>query len=162
MARILGYLLLLAVLGYGIWPYYTLFRLDDTVREPDHEALAPHVDLSAIQANYEKRLEPGPPVFEPRSGRGSDQVVVWLADNLPRLGDAALAQAITLEWVHNALLETAERTTESRPALLIDAVDFAFFEAWDRFVVRFGPLGAETHMVLRLEWPEWRIVDLVR
>jgi hypothetical protein len=41
-------------------------------------------------------------------------------------------------------------------------VDFAFFESWNRFVVRIGPLGADAHLVLGLDWPQWRVVDLVR
>ena len=162
MLRILGYLVLLALLGYGMWPYYTVFRLDDAVRESEPKAIAPFVDLAAIQASYAVRLAPGLPVFEPRNAPGADQVIVWLTANLPRLGDAALDQAITLDWVRDALREAAERTTESRPALLIDAVDFAFFESWNRFVVRIGPLGSETSVVLGLEWPQWRVVDLVR
>ena len=162
MRRILGYLLLLAALGYGLWPYYTLFRLDDAVREPDAKALAPYVDLAAIKAHYRQRIERALPTFEPRSGSGADQVVVWLETNLSRLGEAALDQAITLDWVRNALREAAERTTDSRPALFLDAIDFAFFESWNRFVVRVGPIGSATHVVLGLDGKDWRIVDLVR
>jgi hypothetical protein len=64
--------------------------------------------------------------------------------------------------VRDALREAAERTTESRPALFIDGIDFAFFESWNRFVARIGPLGSETHLVLGLEGRHWRVVDLVR
>ncbi|NBC12890.1 MAG: DUF2939 domain-containing protein [Gammaproteobacteria bacterium] len=162
MARLLGYLLVLAVLAYGLWPYYTVFRLDDAVREAEPEALAPFVDLAAIQANYAARLNTPVPAFEPRGGPGADQVVLWLKTNLARLGDAALDQAITLEWVRNSIREAARRTTESRPALFMDAIDFAFFESWNRFVIRVGPLGSETHVVLGLVGTDWRIVDLVR
>ncbi len=162
MGRILGYLLLLAALGYGLWPFYTVFRLDDAVRNPDPKALAPYVSLAAIQASYRQRLERVVPAFEPRSGPDADQVVAWLKANLTRLGDAALEQGITLDWVRNALRESAERTTDNRPALFIDAIDFAFFESWNRFVIRIGPLGSETHVVLGLEGRDWRIVDLVR
>ncbi|WP_295880950.1 DUF2939 domain-containing protein [uncultured Thiohalocapsa sp.] len=162
MLRLLGYLLILAVLGYGLWPYYTVFRVDDAVRDADPETLAPFVDLAAIQARYAKRIRTAVPAFEPRPDPGADQVVVWLKSNLPRLGDAALDQAITLEWVQSSLREAAQRTTESRPALFMDAIDFAFFEAWNRFVIRVGPLGSETHVVLGLDGKDWRIVDLVR
>ncbi|MCG6939664.1 MAG: DUF2939 domain-containing protein [Thiohalocapsa sp.] len=162
MGRILGYLLLLAALGYGLWPYYTVFRLDDAVRAADPKALAPYVDLAAIKANYQRRLARAVPAFEPRSGAGADQVVSWLKTNLGRLGDAALDQAITLDWVRNALREAAERTTGSRPALFIDAIDFAFFESWNRFVIRVGPIGNATHVVLGLDGKDWRIIDLVR
>lgn len=162
MPRLLGYLLMLAVLAYGLWPYYTVFRLDDAVREAEPAALAPFVDLAAIQANYAARINTPVPAFEPRGGPGADQVVLWLNTNLPRLGDAALDQAITLEWVQSSLREAAQRTTESRPALFIDAIDFAFFESWNRFVIRLGPVGSETHVVLGLKKKDWRIVDLVR
>jgi hypothetical protein len=162
MARLLGYLLVLAVLAYGLWPYYTVFRLDDAVREAEPEALAPFVDLAAIQANYAARITTPVPAFQPRGDPGADQVVLWLNTNLPRLGDAALDQAITLEWVQNSLREAAQRTTESRPALFMEAIDFAFFESWNRFVIRLGPIGSETHVVLGLEDQNWRIVDLVR
>jgi hypothetical protein len=162
MARLLGYLLLLALLGYGLWPYYTVFRLDDAVREPNTDVLAPFVDLPAIQTAYRGRLQAAVPAFEPRPGPGADQVVQWLRINISRLGDAALDQGITLDWVRNMLREAAERTTESRPALFIDAIDFAFFESWNRFVIRVGPIGSETHVVLGLEGADWRIIDLVR
>jgi hypothetical protein len=162
MARLLGYLLLLAALGCGLWPYYTVFRLDDAVRETDPKALAPHVDLAGIKAAYRLRIERAIPAFEPHAGAGADQVVSWLDSNFTRLGDAALDQAITLEWVRDALREAAERTTEGRPALFIDAIDHAFFESWNRFVIRVGPLGSETHVVLGLAGRDWRIVDLVR
>jgi hypothetical protein len=162
MGRILVYLLLLAALGYGIWPYYTLFRIDEAVRQSEAKALAPYVDLGAVQASYQRRLAAAVPAFEPRSGSSADKVVIWLRQNLSRLGEAALEQGITVDWVRDALREAAERTTESRPALFIDAIDFAFFESWNRFVVRVGPIGSETHVVLGLEGKRWRIVDLVR
>ena len=47
MARTLGYLLLLAVIGYGLWPYYTIFRLDSALLVTDPQAIAPYVDLPA-------------------------------------------------------------------------------------------------------------------
>jgi hypothetical protein len=161
MARLLGSLFLLALLGYGLWPYYTLFRLDDAVRETDPKALAPYVDLPAIQAAYGARLNTLIPAFEPRDGQGADEVIQWLRSNLSRLGDAALEQGITLQWVQSALREAAERTTEDRPALFMDAIDFAFFESWNRFVIRVGPIGSETHVTLGLVGRDWLIVDLV-
>ncbi len=162
MTRLLGYLLVLAVLAYGLWPYYTVFRLDDAVRAAEPEGLAPFVDLAAIQANYAARLSASVPVFEPHGDPGPGQVLLWLQSNLQRLGDAALDQAITLQWVQDSLRQAAERVSESRPALFIDAIDFAFFESWNRFVIRLGPLGSETHVVLGLEGKDWRVVDLVR
>jgi hypothetical protein len=114
MARLLGYLLLLALLGYGLWPYYTVFRLDDAVREPNTDVLAPFVDLPAIQTAYRGRLQAAVPAFEPRPGPGADQVVQWLRINISRLGDAALDQGITLDWVRNMLREAAEERVRNK------------------------------------------------
>jgi hypothetical protein len=169
MARILGLLLLLAVVVYGLWPYYSLFRIHSALQEPSAEALAPHVDLAAIQTHYKTRIDRSVKGFLPPTASQdqteADQVIGWLADNLKRLGNAALEQAITLDWVRASLLEASRRAdAENRDAedgRFIGAVDFAFFESWDRFVVRFGEIGEHpTFVILRFEEGEWRITDI--
>ena len=37
--RFMGYLLLLALIGYGLWPYYSLYRLDGAINQPDTRQL---------------------------------------------------------------------------------------------------------------------------
>jgi hypothetical protein len=162
MARILGYLLLLGVIGFGLWPYYTIFRLDTALSLSDPQAIAPYVDLPAIQQHYKQRLGGTVNSFVPQGDGDSERAIAWLAQNLTRLGDGALDQAITVEWVRNTLREAAARGTESRPAYFMAAIDFAFFESWNRFVIRLGPLGGETHVVLGLKGPYWRVTDIVR
>ncbi len=162
MARTLGYLLLLAVIGYGLWPYYTIFRLDSALLVTDSKAIAPYVDLPAIQQHYKQRLEGNVNGLVPQGNGDTERVIAWLAENLTRLGDGALSQAITVEWVRNALRDAAARGTESRPAYFTAAIDFAFFESWNRFVIRLGKLGGETHVVLGLNGPHWRVTDIVR
>jgi len=162
MARILGYLILLAAVVYGIWPYYTIFRLDRALSESDPKAIAPFVDLPAVQQHYKKRLTSSVDAFVPRGNTDGDRVVAWLAQNLQKLGDTALDQAITLEWVRNELRDAAARATDKRPAYFMAGIDFAFFESWNRFVIRLGELGSETNVVMRLEGTDWRITDVVR
>jgi len=163
MARTLGYLLLVAVVGYGLWPYYTIFRLDSALAVSDPQAIAPYVDLPAIQQHYKQRLENNVNGLLPQGGNGdTERVIAWLAENLTRLGDGALSQAITVEWVRNALRDAAVRGTASRPAYFTAAIDFAFFESWNRFVIRLGQLGGETHVVLGLDGSHWRVTDVVR
>ncbi|MGB5736711.1 MAG: DUF2939 domain-containing protein [Thiohalocapsa sp.] len=162
MARTLGYLLLLAVIGFGIWPYYTIFRLDSTLAVTDPQAIAPYVDLPAIQEHYKERLNGTVNGFVPQGNGDSERVLAWLAQNLTVLGDGALSQAITVEWVRNTLRDAAARGTDSRPAYFTAAIDFAFFEAWNRFVIRLGKLGGETHVVLGLKGPYWVVTDVVR
>lgn len=162
MARILGSLLLIAVVAYGIWPYYTLFRLDTALADSDARAIAPFVDLPAVQRRYKQRLGETVGGFVPRGNSEGEQVIGWLAENLARLGDAALEQAITIQWVRNTIRTAAERATDKRPAYLIAGIDFAFFESWDRFMVRLGPVGEGTHLLFSLQGTEWRITDIVR
>lgn len=161
MARIIGYLLAFAVIGYGIWPYYTIFRLDTALADPSPKAIAPYVDLPAIQAAYKARLDSAVGGFKPRGDSDGERVVAWLAENLQRLGDSALDQAITLEWVRSTLRDAAARATEERPAYFMAGIDFAFFESWNRFVIRLGALGNDTHVVMTLEDRAWHITDIV-
>lgn len=162
MARSFVYLLLLAVVGYALWPYYTIFRLDAALAVSDSKAIAPHVNLSAIQQHYKARLNDSINPFVPQGDGDSERVIAWLATNLQLLGDGALSQAITDEWVRTTLRAAAELGTDSRPAYLTTAIDFAFFESWNRFVIRLGELGGETHVVLGLHGPIWRVTDIVR
>lgn len=162
MARIFSYLLAFAVIGYGIWPYYTVLRLDAALAISDPKAVAPYVNLPAIQQHYKARLNDSINPFVPQGDGDSERVIAWLAENLQRLGDGALSQAITDQWVRNTLRAAAERGTDSRPAYFTAAIDFAFFESWNRFVIRLGKLGRETHVVLGLDGPLWRVTDIVR
>ena len=158
--RYLGYLLLFALIAFGIWPYYSVFRLDHALGQPGTSALAELVDLPAIQANYKERLAGGLDVL-PKTGE-TGEVMAWLEQNLQRLGDAALSQVITLDWVRSTLQRAAARANTQKPPYLIAGVTFAFFESYDRFLVRVGELGqGATHIRLRLEGGLWRVTDII-
>lgn len=159
--RYVGYLLLFALIAFGLWPYYAVFRLDDALGKPDVAALQDLVDLPAIQANYKKRLTNGLDVL-PKAADAGD-LMGWLQQNLQRLGDSALSQAITLEWVRKTLQEAAAQATNQKPAYLIAGITFAFFESYDTFLVRIGELGrGATHIRMRLEGRTWRVTDIIR
>lgn len=168
MLKLLRNLLLVLVLLFALWPYVTVFRLNSALA-PDAAAdrLVPLVDLTAIQAHYKQRLGSTVDAWLPQGG-DSDEVIGWLAHNLRHLGDQALDQAITLDWVRTSLREAIERaqpqaSAPSPAASLLSAVDFAFFEAWNRFVIRLGALGANpTHLVLKLENARWQVTDITR
>lgn len=193
MARFLGLSILLAVVLFGIWPYYSILRINNALQSPDAEALAPVVDLVAIQGHFKARIESGVDSLLPRdqsrqfgsrqsdSSAGSqngsqsnaqgalqldaDKVLGWLAGNLKQLGDAALDQAITLDWVRSTLLAAVRRAdSEAGPqgdSSFIAAVDFAFFESWNRFIIRLGRLGeSPTFVILTLDGAEWRVTDI--
>ncbi|NKN34043.1 DUF2939 domain-containing protein [Marichromatium bheemlicum] len=159
--RFLGYLILLALLGYGLWPYYAVYQLDDAINQEDTTELAALVDLAAIRGHYKARIADGVEGVLPAGD--ADGVTHWLRQNIGEIGDVALEQAITLPWARQALREAVGRATSQNPPYLLAAIDYAFFESYDRFLVRIGELGkAPTHVRLELEGREWRITDIIR
>jgi hypothetical protein len=97
--RLFGYLILFALIGYGIWPYFTVFRLDEAINQEGTAQLATMVDLPAIRANYKARVAAGVDGIFPSGD--PDSVMSWIRQNVDRLGDSALEQAITLPWVRD-------------------------------------------------------------
>jgi hypothetical protein len=158
--RLLGYLFLLVLLAFGAWPYYQVFRLDQALSDGDTGALAELVDLNAIRQNYRHRLEAGFGLLRP--GAQTGEALQWLGQSLRRIGDAALEQTITLDWVRDTLRSATARATDKKPPYLIAAVTFAFFESYDSFIIRLGELGENaTHIRMRLVDNRWRVTDII-
>ena len=158
--RLIGYLLLLALIGYGLWPYYDIYRLDAAINAQDAGSLGQMVDLDAIRAHYRKRVAAGIKGVLP--AEDSSSVLSWIRQNMERLGDSALDQAITLDWVRETRRDAVTRPTGQSPPYLLAGIDFAFFESYDRFLIRIGELGAgETHVRLSLVDGRWKLTDIV-
>jgi hypothetical protein len=158
--RFLGYLILFAVLVFGIWPYYIVFRLDDALGLEDTTKLASLTDIDAVRANWRARTDAGVDAVVPAGD--PEGVMAYIRQNIERLGNAAVEQAITVPWVRDTLRDAASRATNQSPAYLLSAIDYAFFESFDRFVIRIGELGrGATHVRLGLEGTEWKITDVI-
>ncbi|MBK1722459.1 DUF2939 domain-containing protein [Thiocystis violacea] len=162
MARILAFLISFIVILYGVWPYYGLYRLDQALSEPDAAAIAPFVDLPAIQAHYQQRLGAGVAQIIPESDRGKVPMLDWLADGLRQLGDKALTQVISIDLVRGILREAAVRSTDKRPAYFLAGIDYAFFTSWNGFEVRLGESPDATRVLMRRDGLDWRITDITQ
>lgn len=159
--RFLGYLVLFALVAFGAWPYYQVFRLDEALGKDDRATLEQLIDVQAIRRNYKERLEGG--LGLQTTGRDAGSALAWLQQNLQRMGDAALQQTITLEWSRDTLKEAAARATKKQPPYFMAAVTFAVFESYDSFIVRLGELGKNaTHVRMTLEDKAWRVTDIIR
>lgn len=159
--RYLGYLLLFALIAFGIWPYYAVFQLDNALSQEDAAQLAPLVDLPALRANYKERVTSGVGQLLPSDD--PNNLMGWIRGNLERLGDSALEQAVTLSWVRDTLRAAVTEATNQTPPYLLAGIDFAFFESYDRFLIRIGDLGrGATHVRMTLEGTDWRITDIIR
>ncbi|QIK37912.1 DUF2939 domain-containing protein [Caldichromatium japonicum] len=161
--RLLGYVLLLLLIIYGLWPYYSLYRLDGALLRPDDTELAILVDLPAIRANYKARIAAGINTLLPPTTPQAQGVAGWIRQSAEQLGERALEQTITLDWVRQTLGEAVIRVTgQTSSPSLFDAVDFAFFESPDRFLVRLGRLGENaTHLRLTRIGAGWRLTDII-
>jgi hypothetical protein len=158
--RLLGYLFLIALIAFGAWPYYQVFRLDEALGRNDTAALAELIDVQAIRDNYRSRVEDVVGMPEPQD---PGSALAWLQQNLQRLGESALEQTITLEWVRDTLKESAARATEEKPPYFMAGIDYAFFESYDSFIIRLGELGrGATHVRMRLQDSTWRVTDVIR
>ena len=160
MRRIIAFLLLFVVVAYGVWPYYSLYRLDGALAASDPSALAPFVDLPAIQASYKARVGESVKEMTPQASGEGERLMAWLAQGVQQLGDAALEQIITLDWVREHLRDAASRATTERPAYFLAGVERAFFGSWNRFDVRLGPPETATHVVMSLRGLNWRVTDI--
>lgn len=157
MARFIAFLLAFVLAAFVAWPYYTLYRLDTALAEPDPAAIVSFVDLTAIRHHYQERLGEGVDRAVSRPGSEAEPILDWLAQGLRGLGVAALERVVTLEWVRDQLRSAAAAATDKRPTYLMAGIASARFQSWDRFLVRLGQGSAETRLTFRLTDAGWRI-----
>jgi hypothetical protein len=159
--RLFGYLILFALIGYGVWPYFTVFRLDEAINQEGTAQLSTMADLPAIRANYKSRVTAGVDGLFPSGD--PDSVTGWIRQNVDRLGDSALEQAITLPWVRDTLRGAVTKATGQSPPYLLGGIDFAFFESHSRFLIRIGDLGhSPTHVRMTRQGTDWKITDIIQ
>ena len=147
--------LLLLLLAYIAWPYVTILRLDRALTNNDLTSLEHLVDLEAVQQELKERMDQG---LHGAVGREKNPMLDFIRGGISQLGGSAIQQMVTMEWVRDKLLSKADRGSEGAPSWL-GAVGFAFFESYDRVLIRVGRLGADpVHVRLRLRDWDWRVV----
>lgn len=143
----------LCAITYVAWPYFELWQLEQAlVRKEDQEDLRRLVDLTAVRGEIKRRLnkDVGVPV-----GNVSNAFVNWLQDGIRRLGQDAIDQLVTLEWVRQQLLSKTKSEDHSD---FLRHVSYAFFDGPDDFLVRIGELGEDpVHLRLSLTLAGWRV-----
>lgn len=153
--KLLSIPLLLLFLAYIAWPYVTILRLDRALTNNDPVTLEHLVNLDAVQQEFKNRMHQG---LQGAVGQESNPMLEFLRGGISQLGGSAIEQLVTVDWVRERLLSKSDRGTASAPSLL-DPISFAFFESFDRFLIRIGQLGENpVHARMRLQDWEWRIV----
>ncbi|EXJ17220.1 DUF2939 domain-containing protein [Imhoffiella purpurea] len=139
---------------FAVWPYATLWQLDQALAAQDRETLSKLVDLEAVRDALGNRLNKEHPSD---IGGLSDAFIDWLESGLRQTGsEQFLDRWVTLDWI-------AERLSSKRHGDqgIRDALTYAFFEDPIDFRVRLGPRNADP-LILRLRFQGlgWRIVML--
>ena len=152
-------LVLFAGIAVFAWIGYSIYRIDDALGRDDLLALADYVDLDEVKERFEQQLEhrmQGAAGY-PRPGSAME----WLQRNLQQIGDSAIDQTVDMAWVRDRLKEAAIRASDRPIPYFIAGISFAFFESYDRFLIRLGELGEDpTHIRLELRGNLWRITGI--
>ena len=154
-------LILALTVAFISWPYYHVYKLDSVLGSEDLAQLAPLVDLEQIQDQVQARVSGQ--IDQASGGQQTDDSLVgWLQSNVKELAGMAVDQAITLEWVHAALRQVAREHSQASPPYFMSAVDYAFFESPDSFVIRLGAVDDKPGYVrMTLASGRWLVTDIV-
>ncbi len=146
-AIVAGLAFLVAV--YAAWPYVYVYRLDRALAEDDRATLNRLVDLSAIRAELKRGLDRE---VADTLGQEPGKLLSWVKEQVTELGDRTVDQLVDLDWTRRAL---------TRDGPFMSQVSYAFFESWDRFLVRIGELGEDpTHVRMSLVHGNWRVTAI--
>lgn len=94
-------IILLIISAYLIWPYLQLWRLQCAAIQNNQQLLANLVDLTAVRESIKRRLNKDLPESNISP---SDIFINWIQDGLHRMGNQAIEQLVTLDWVQQQIL----------------------------------------------------------
>jgi hypothetical protein len=139
------------LLGFGLWPYLVLWRVDGAALQADPAALAPFVDLKAVRRAITLKLNKD---ATSTIGPLSDPFIHWLQSAITADGSGTIQRLVTLRWVRDQLL----KHRNAGDGGFLRGLSYAFFDAPDEFRVRIGPpSGNPTEVRMRLRHFRWRI-----
>ncbi|MCH9669832.1 MAG: DUF2939 domain-containing protein [Gammaproteobacteria bacterium] len=145
---------LLALLA---WPYVYLYRLDRAVTDNDLPTMESLVDIEAVRDEMKRKVDKG---LSSTIGGNPGSVMGWIQEGVKQLGERAVDMAVDVQWVRSTLL--ARHSTEGTDATsFLSHTTYAFFESYDRFLVRVGELGeSPVHMRMTLGSGGWRVTGI--
>lgn len=152
MTRLSFTAFLLLSLAYLAWPYAVLWQLNQALVRDDRAALTELVDIEAVRAAITRKLNGD---LQSAVGEVSNRFVDWLQEGIRHSGARAVERLVTLDWVWTQILSKCPPDGEGG---FLPQVGYAFFEAYDHFLVRIGARGqAPVYVLLRLKGFEWRV-----
>jgi hypothetical protein len=151
-------IVVLTLLAGVAWPYVYVYRLDQALSATSPAALQRLVDLEAVRSQVKKDVDGS---VSGAVGNDPGRVTRWLKDGIKLVSDTAVDANIDLEWVRLKLSIRATEPPSPRPSFMGD-ISYAFFESYNRFMVRLGALGDKpVHVQMDLQEDNvWRVVAI--
>ncbi len=150
--KALAALLVLFILAFLVWPYTAVYRLDRALALHHRQTLAEMVDIESVRDQIKRKLNKN---LKSSIGDVSNSFVDWLQDGIQKLGDNAIDQMVTTDWVAAQLRSHNPNPQEGG---FYTQLSYAFFDGPDRLLLRIGELDDNpVHVHLKLEGAAWRI-----
>jgi len=153
--KLLSYAFVLLLLGFLVWPYTVIYRLDQALQVNDREAIDQLVDIASIQKQIKRKMNKE---VESSIGDVSNSFVEWLQNGIQRLGNDAIERMVTTDWV---IAELRSHNADPRQGGFRKHLSYAFFDGPDSLLLRIGDLDDNpVHARLSLRDLEWRITAI--
>jgi hypothetical protein len=150
----LSILLILGILAFVAWPYYTVYRLDQALLANDQGELERLLDLEAIRRHYKELLDLN---IEGLAERFDNPVFRFFRGGVKEVGGAAFA-SFDCDWVCETVRAAQLNSSSRRRRPVLGGFSFACFETPTRFLIRAGELGKNpVHLYLTLQQWQWRV-----
>lgn len=140
------------------WPYVYVYRLDQALTRPTPESLQRLVDLDAVRVQVKREVDGD---VSGAVGNDAGRVTRWLKGGFKLVSDTAVDANIDLLWVRGKLNTRPTQPPSPRPSFIGD-ISYAFFESYDRFMIRLGALDQNpVHVRMDLQADNtWRVVAI--
>lgn len=146
-------IILLIISAYLIWPYLQLWRLQCAAIQNNQQLLANLVDLTAVRESIKRRLNKDLPESNISP---SDIFINWIQDGLHRMGNQAIEQLVTLDWVQQQILSNLI------PGILYcspNNISYAFFIQLNQFLARIGKIeNNPVYIKFKLTTHGWQVI----
>ncbi|MGD8914438.1 MAG: DUF2939 domain-containing protein [Candidatus Thiodiazotropha sp.] len=145
-------LLLLIAIGFLVWPYTAVYRLDQALQANDQQKLSEMIDLASVREQIKRKLNKN---VQSTIGDVSNSFIDWLQNGIQRMGADAVEQMVDNRWV---VAQLRSHNREPEQGGFMDSMTYAFFDGPDRLLLRIGDLDDNpVHAHLSLQGLEWRI-----
>jgi hypothetical protein len=153
--KLLSYAFVLLLLGFLVWPYTVIYRLDQALQVNDREAIDQLVDIASIQKQIKRKMNKE---VESSIGDVSNSFVEWLQDGIQRMGNDAIERMVNIDWV---VAELRSHNADPHLGGFMKHLSYAFFDGPDSLLLRIGDLDDNpVHARLTLSDLQWRITAI--